>query len=212
MAEAGPWRIAELRFDLDWQHGTTRYTPGWVPAQAMAGWFRDWREPAVSAELDSPSRAIHKSQNSLPPDSVVQEAYIRCAWALDQADFGLLATAFADQAHAEMSPFGPMKGQRQIVASLKTLREGQPYMQHAAAAMEVDIDGDTAQMQIFRAIPFTTTRNSLDQPLCGARYDSRLRREDGVWRFEWLHYTPGWARGPKAVPGPSSEAHGILGG
>jgi hypothetical protein len=77
-----------------------------------------------------------------------------------------------------------MNGRREIVSLLKILRSGQPYMQHAATNFRVKVTGDTATMDIFRVVPFAPTRETLDAPIFGARYESRLRRDRGIWKFE----------------------------
>ncbi|TFV07503.1 hypothetical protein E4T85_17240 [Bacillus stratosphericus] len=96
-----------------------------------------------------------------------------------QADFDLLSTTFTEDAKADMSPFGPMDGQREIVSLLKLLRLGHPYMQHAVTNFNVKVTGDTATMDIYRVIPLVPTKETLDATIFGARYESRLKLDEG---------------------------------
>ncbi|MEW1819209.1 nuclear transport factor 2 family protein [Arthrobacter sp. NPDC080031] len=186
---AAGWRIADLRFQLDWNHGDRRHVSGWTLDKGPG---RTNPSPVIVSELDAPWRATRQPQPGKTEAQLVAEVCIRYAWGLDQADFSLLATAFTDNAVAEMVPFGPMSGRREIVGRLKDLRNGQPYMQHAASDFVVNVRGDRATMQIHRIVPFMPTMETLDAPIFGARYEGRLRLEDGVWKFEWLQYFPGW--------------------
>ncbi|MEW1823098.1 nuclear transport factor 2 family protein [Arthrobacter sp. NPDC080031] len=183
------WRITRLSFTLDWHHGNADHVPAWSLESASSG---GPSEPLIVSELDAPWRAVPSPDAGKSPEQLVSEAYIRYAWGLDQADFELMASAFTDDARADMVPFGNMEGRREIIGSLKALRIGQPYMQHAASNFTVDIQGTNATMDIYRVVPFMPTLETLDAPIFGARYESRLRLEDGVWKFEWLRYFPGW--------------------
>jgi len=193
------WKILHLRFQLDWQHGNKGYATNWRLADGMIGWHQNTETPAILSELDAPWRVFPNPDERGTDEEQVAETYIRYAWALDQADFSLLTTVFTEDAKADMSPFGPMNGQQEIVSLLKILRSGQPYMQHAATNFRVNVTGDTATMDIYRVVPFTPTRETLDAPIFGAHYESRLRRDEGGWKFEWLHYIPGWIYGDDSI-------------
>ncbi|MDR6688662.1 hypothetical protein J2Y41_004257 [Arthrobacter sp. 1088] len=187
---ASGWRLATIRFQLDWHYGDPDHVPGWT-LDSAAG--RGTASTLIVSELDAPWRTVPRPDQGKATEQLVAEAYVRYAWGLDQADFGLLASAFADDAKADMVPFGPMTGQREIVGKLKDLRNGQPFMQHAASDFVVDVYGDRATMQIHRIVPFMPTLETLDARVFGARYESSLRLDiDGLWKFEWLQYFPGW--------------------
>ncbi|USK58099.1 nuclear transport factor 2 family protein [Peribacillus asahii] len=193
------WKISELRFELDWYQGNQDFVFNWDLDAGRGGWRQKINAPAILSELDAPWRVFPNSDEQGTDKEQIAETYIRYAWALDQADFDLLTTTFTEDAKADMSPFGPMDGQREIVSLLKLLRIGQPYMQHAATNFHVNVTGDTATMDIYRVVPFAPTRETIDAPIFGARYESRLRRENGVWKFEWLHYIPGWTYGVESM-------------
>ncbi|MGV9868435.1 nuclear transport factor 2 family protein [Rhodococcus koreensis] len=194
------WKVSALRFELDWHNGNPDLAAPWNAGTPATGRRHATDTPTIVSELDSPWRVVPEPDEAGSAAEQVAETYIRYAWALDQADFDLLATTFTDDAKADMSPFGPMDGRREIVGRLKSLRIGQPYMQHAAMNFRPQVDGDRASMEIFRLVPYVPDRATLDAPIFGARYESRLRREDGVWKFEWLHYIPGWIRGTDTAP------------
>ncbi|WP_336805201.1 nuclear transport factor 2 family protein [Bacillus subtilis] len=191
----GGWKISELRFELDWTKGNHDYIANWKLDNSKGGWGDKIVAPAILSELDAPWRVFPNPDEQGTDEEQIADTYIRYSWALDQADFDLLATTFTEDAKADMSPFGPMDGRREIVSLLKLLRLGHPYMQHAATNFNVKVTGDTATMDIFRVIPLVPTKETLDATIFGARYESRLRLDEGVWKFEWLHYIPGWIEG-----------------
>ncbi|WNS79571.1 nuclear transport factor 2 family protein [Domibacillus sp. DTU_2020_1001157_1_SI_ALB_TIR_016] len=193
------WKISYLRFEMDWQRGNSNYVTDWKLPDGTGGWRGKVVAPMILSELDAPWQVFPKPDERGTDEEQVAEAYIRYAWALDQADFSLLTTAFTEDAKADMSPFGPMDGRREIVSLLKMLRNGQPYMQHAATNFRMNVTGDTATMDIYRVVPFIPTRETLDVPIFGARYESRLRRDAGMWKFKWLHYIPGWIHGEESI-------------
>lgn len=193
------WKISELRFELDWYQGNHDYVANWKLDDTRGGWRKKIVAPTILSELDAPWRVFPNPDEQGTDEEQIAETYIRYSWALDQGDFDLLAKTFTQDAKADMSPFGPMDGQREIVSLLKLLRLGHPYMQHAATNFRVKVTGDTATMDIYRIVPFVPTKESLDAPIFGARYESRLRRDGGVWKFEWLHYIPGWVRGDESI-------------
>mgnify|MGYP001043099216 CR=1 FL=1 len=193
------WKISHLRFELDWQHGNSNYVTNWKLTDGAVGWHPKVVTPTILSELDAPWRVFPNPDDRGTDEEQVTETYLRYSWALDQADFSLLTTVFTEDAKADMSPFGPMSGRKEIVSLLKILRSGQPYMQHAATNFKVNVTGDTATMDIYRVVPFTPNRENLDAQIFGARYESRLRREQGVWKFEWLHYIPGWITNDKNI-------------
>ncbi|PZH01136.1 hypothetical protein C1I97_22570 [Streptomyces sp. NTH33] len=188
------WRIDKIRFDLDWQHGNRDHARGWSFAGRTPDWPDDRTPPAILSELDAPWHTVPRPTEQGSAEEQVAEAYIRYAWALDQADFGLLTTAFTADAKADLIPFGKLNSGRDIVAALKELRMGQPSMQHAAGDFQVKVSGDRATMDVFRVVPFAPTKETLDARVHGARYESRLRRENGLWKFDWLDYIPGWVQ------------------
>lgn len=188
------WLIDRIRFDLDWQHGNRAHAAGWSFAGRTADWPNERQAPAILSELDAPWHVVPEPTERGSAEEQVAETYIRYAWALDQADFGLLATAFTADAKANLAPFGRLDSGRDIVVALKELRTGQPYMQHAADEFSVAVTGDRATMDLFRVVPFAPTKETLDAPVYGARYESRLRRENGLWKFDWLDYIPGWVQ------------------
>lgn len=193
------WKISHLRFELDWQHGNTNYVANWKLTDGIVGWYPKVVAPTILSELDAPWRVFPNPDDRGTDEEQVTETYLRYSWALDQADFSLLTTVFTEDAKADMSPFGPMSGRKEIVSLLKILRSGQPYMQHAATNFKVNVTGDTATMDIYRVVPFNPNRENLDTQIFGARYESRLRREGGLWKFEWLHYIPGWVTDRKKI-------------
>jgi hypothetical protein len=154
------WKISHLRFQLDWQLGNIGYATNWKLADGVVGWHQKTVTPTILSELDAPWRVFPNPNERGTDEEQVAETYIRYSWALDQADFSLLTTVFTEDAKADMSPFGPMNGRREIVSLLKILRSGQPYMQHAATNFRVKVTGDTATMDIFRVVPFAPTRET----------------------------------------------------
>ena len=66
-------------------------------------------------------------------------------------------------------------------------------MQHYGVPLKISLgaDGKTAEMWTGRLIP-GQMKNENGEWLYGAHYRIELRKEDGLWKFSWSEYVPGW--------------------
>lgn len=180
------WRVSELRFALDWVQ--TRNSPTSVP-----GWDLNQRPEVVLSELDAPWHVIPADDPGRDVVAEIKATYIRYAWGIDQQDAGLMAGAFHPDATADMVPFGRMGSGREVVAKLKALRNGQPWMQHSMGHAEVtDLDesAGTAGLRIYRDVPTWDPTPVGRKSRFGAWYEAQLVRDGGTWRFISLVYHP----------------------
>lgn len=186
-------KIHEFRIEIDWiDHN------GLLPPNIETALNTLQLDPRILSELDSPWRLIPDYVRSMTDEEAIIDTYIKYAWSIDQQDFAQMLTTFTSDAKADMSPFGKMNGQREIVNKLKVLRDGQPYFQHSADKFKVKIiDKNHAEMKIYRNVPYRPTKENITQNniygnIYGAYYNTKLIKQDGQWRFSWMEYIPGW--------------------
>ena len=183
------WQIEEIRFSLDWVQ--LQDSPAEIP-----GWDLNTYPEVILSEVDAPWHQIPVSAPGREVEQDIIATYIRYAWGIDQQDISLMNSAFAADATADMVPFGKMETEREIVAKLKSLRNGQPWMQHSlgrAVVRGVDEVAGTARMDIYRDVPEWDPTPVAEKESFGARYQAELRRTPGnpeQWEFTSLIYHP----------------------
>jgi hypothetical protein len=121
------------------------------------------------------------------------EAFCRYAWGIDQNDIAQLRDSFTHDIAGEFPPLGHLEGNADVIGQLKAFRQSWPWMQHFGRPLNIEIDDaqTSASMIVGRVIPQRATTPD-GRNLYGAHYQLRLRKDDGVWRIEWLDYRPGW--------------------
>jgi hypothetical protein len=191
--EANAWKIAELLVNISWAEGSTRYFPDWKLPPGEKGWRPGDAPPALVSELDSPWACIPENKIKSTEVEQIEEAYSRYSWGIDQNDFEQFRTSYTEDAQGLFPPLGPLSGLHSIVGSLKEFRRHWPWMQHYGVPLKITLASDekTAEMWTGRLIP-GQFKNDRGEWLYGAHYRIELRKENGLWKFTWSEYVPGW--------------------
>lgn len=182
------WTISALKIQLTWIEGDRSMRPDWTyPVHEKVLQIGDLL-PVIVSELDAPWNVY--PDNLLRAGIVrdVEDTYARYSWGIDQADFGLLISSYAEDAAGTFSPMGPLTGRHAIVGVQKDFRRAWPWMQHYGKILGSLVEGDTAAIIVGRAIP-QAGRNADE---FGAYYPLRLRRDGALWRIVWFEYRAGW--------------------
>ena len=187
------WKIAELLVNISWAEGSDRYFPDWKLPPGEKGWRPGDAPPALVSELDSPWACIPENKIKSTEVEQIEEAYSRYSWGIDQNDFGQFRTSYTEDAQGLFPPLGPLSGLHSIVGSLKEFRRHWPWMQHYGVPLKITLasDGKTAEMWTGRLIP-GQFKNARGEWMYGAHYRIELRKENGLWKFTWSEYVPGW--------------------
>jgi hypothetical protein len=110
---------------------------------------------------------------------------------VDRADYGLLASAYHDDATVDYGFFaGPA---RQLAEILAGAQKGQPVTMHRTSNMWIDVDGDEARSESY-VVAAIEQANPAGAVRCmvGGRYlDSHARRA-GSWRLTHRKYVMDW--------------------
>lgn len=187
------WKMSDILVNISWTEGHTDFFPDWQLPPGEKGWRPGDAPPALVSELDSPWHCIPDNKIDATDVEQIEETYSRYSWGIDQNDFGQFRTCYTSDAKGLFPPLGPLEGLHNIVGSLKEFRRHWPWMQHYGVPLKTIIssDGLTAELWIGRPIQgrFWDAQN---QPLYGAHYRIELRKEQGIWKFTWSEYVPGW--------------------
>lgn len=127
----------------------------------------------------------------------IRELLTRYATGVDNQDWDLWKTVFTEDATLDYSDVGGPIGDRDEVGEwLATSLAFLPMMQHLISNLEIDLDGDRAQV---KAMFFNPMRlPGMDElSACGGWYHHDLVRTDDGWRSEklveqnlWFHNPP----------------------
>ncbi|MFP7365523.1 nuclear transport factor 2 family protein [Corynebacterium callunae] len=179
-AENG-WHISTIRFELDWVYGSHPTLNSWPTPRNQLGWAPGAPLPKPLSALDGPWHVLPHSDELGSDEQQIVDAFTRYTWAVDQWDLSLMDEIFADDLYTNISPFGPLRSKREFLSTLLLFRTGRPYLHHAMGATEVEVDGDTARLQVYRLVPYGATPELLERNIFGAIYDCTLQRVDGTW-------------------------------
>ncbi len=103
------WQIERVRSQLSWHDGDASVRPQWdLPRET--GWQAGDPDPVFVSELDAPWHAMPVQNLAGDDETQIAELFYRYAWALDQADFTLLASCYANDAAGDFRPIGHFKG------------------------------------------------------------------------------------------------------
>jgi hypothetical protein len=182
------WTISALKVQLTWIEGDRSLRPDWTYPVHEKVWQIGDPLPVIVSELDAPWHVYPENLLRAGVVRDVEDTYARYSWGIDQADFGLLISSYAEDAAGTFSPMGPLNGRHAIVGVQKDFRRAWPWMQHYGKILGSLVEGDTAAMIVGRAIP-QAGRNADE---FGAYYPLRLRRDGAQWRIVWFEYRAGW--------------------
>jgi hypothetical protein len=185
--ESAAWRVGALKLQLTWIEGDRSLRKDWVFPRFEKVWEEGDALPVLVSELDAP---WHVYPNSLPVtiERSVIDTYARYSWGIDQADFGLLAGCYTEDAAGTFRPMGPLSGRQAIIGVLKDFRRAWPMMQHYGEVLGALINGDRAAIIVARWIPQANAAAGT----FGAYYPMRLQRDGQLWRISWTEYRPNW--------------------
>jgi ketosteroid isomerase-like protein len=185
------WKIATIRFELDWKIGNHPRIRDWEEPRNTLGWDPDVKLPTVISRLDAPWHVISHPEETGSDEVQIADVFTRYTWAVDQWDIGLLSDIVTDDIATNLVPFGDVIGRREFMTTLQTFRTGRANLHHVVGDYQIEVTGDKATMQVYRLVPYNVSKEMLDRNIFGATYNCSLRREKGVWKLERLTYTEG---------------------
>jgi len=182
------WTVSAVKLQITWVEGATTQRPSWSFPDHNRVWQVGDPLPVIVSEVDAPWHVY--SESVLRPDEArgVADTYARYSWGIDQADFGLLASCYTEDAAGTFRPMGPLSGRHAILGVLKDFRRAWPVMQHHGEVLGSIIEGDRAAIIVGRLIPQAGQQDGA----YGAYYPMRLVRDGSKWRIRWTEYRPGW--------------------
>jgi 3-phenylpropionate/cinnamic acid dioxygenase small subunit len=126
----------------------------------------------------------------------IHELLARYARAVDTHDWDLYRSLFTDDAHIDYSSAGAAAGTRdEVTTFLEAAIPTLPWTQHVITNVEIDLDGDRAQVR-------ATFLNPMQLPgvegpsCCGGSYRHDLIRSPDGWRSRHLVEENRWFVNP----------------
>ena len=192
------WKMPVLRMDLMNHSGDYKaFEENWFYEEPKAKWFPGVHLPCISGELDNPWHVIPVSEETLTDEEQILEAMSCYAYGIDTISFDNLPKALSQDIVVNMQPWGTMD-YRQFIATLKYHRQPDRYWTHPVKLDRCEITGETAFLRLYRMSghaqrkhPLVYTNANKDHEFACARYEIRLRKEDGVWKITRLEYLLG---------------------
>lgn len=184
--------VEHIRVHINWLKGNKNIVHHWHFPYERQWQPGDHVSPLIS-ETDAPWHMPSSQPTLMSQEDEIVDAWLRYAWALDMADYGLFNDAFTKDARADLPPMGKLTGRRTLIATLKAFRMPWPWIQHYGVPLNIDIasGGDAATLLIGRIIP-EQDKTPEGEPLYGAHYKIELRKEDNKWKMSRMDYFPGW--------------------
>lgn len=182
------WLVSRVKVQISWVEGNQKLRPNWRYPVHEKVWSIGDPLHVIVSELDAPWHLFPDNELRLDVTRDVEDTYARYSWGIDQADFGLLVSSYAEDAAGTFSPMGPLTGRHAIVGVQKDFRRAWPWMQHYGDVLGSLVDGDKAAMIVARVIP----QAGKNPDEFGAYYPLRLRRDGALWRIVWFEYRAGW--------------------
>lgn len=134
----------------------------------------------------------------------ITDLLTRYARAVDRRDWDLFRTVFTADARIDYSGVGGIAGNvEEVVGFLSEVLTSFEAMQHLISNIDIDIDGDEAQVTAMVYNPMKLPDNPVWAT--GGWYHHLLVRADDGWRSRSLVEEAGWFHG---VPEPAEPADG----
>ncbi|WP_413376781.1 nuclear transport factor 2 family protein [Alkalihalobacillus sp. 1P02AB] len=185
------WKIATIRYELDWKIGNHQMIREWENPRDSLGWNPNVKLPYIISGIDAPWHAIPHPEEAYSDEVRILDVFTRYTWAVDQWDISLLADILTEDIVTDVVPFGEVIGRRNFMTTVQTFRTGRVDLHHVIGDYRIEVNGDKAALQIYRLVPYNVTKETLDRNIFGATYNCSLRREDGMWKLEKFSYTEG---------------------
>ncbi|MGJ9460641.1 nuclear transport factor 2 family protein [Oceanobacillus sp. CF4.6] len=185
------WKIATIRFELDWKVGNHLRIREWEEPRTTLGWDPFVKLPTIISGLDAPWHVIPHPEENYSNEVQILDVFTRYTWAVDRWDISLLKDILTDDIYTDVVPFGEVTGRREFMTTLQTFRTGRVNLHHVVGDYRIEVTGDKATMQVYRLVPYNVSKETLDRNIYGATYNCSLRLEEGVWKLEKFTYTEG---------------------
>jgi|tagenome__1003787_1003787.scaffolds.fasta_scaffold20923673_2 ketosteroid isomerase-like protein len=185
------WKIAHIRFELDWKIGNHQSISEWQEPRATLGWNPNVNLPNIISGLDAPWHVIPNPEETGSDEVQILDVFTRYTWAVDQWDISLLKDILTDDINTNVVPFGEVTGRREFMTTLQMFRTGRVNLHHVIGDYRIEVIGDKATLQVYRLVPYNVSKETLDRNIYGATYNCSLRLEEGVWKLEKFTYTEG---------------------
>lgn len=185
------WKIAELRYDHEFQTGNTAFVAAWslMDYQVYGG-----HRLAIAAELDSPWVRFPDPDNDFTEEERLVDGYLRYTWGLDTTDIPMVLSAVTHDISASM-PHGEFTSNRDFAYYMRFLGHKEAKMQHAGRIASWEFTGkDTAKLFIHRIEPHRMGTKALhagnfrDTWYSGI-HDFDMRKVAGEWQIAKMVFT-----------------------
>lgn len=191
----GGWRICEMRMDITEHAGDyTEFIDKWYFEKEDLKYYFGIHLPCISGELDNAWRRIPEEEDGKTEEEKILESFSRYAFGIDTLNFSLLTDALSDDLIVNMAPWGAMD-KREFMATLKFKRMAGRYWNHPARMDCVKIEENTALLRLHRMAghkqsdhPLTLSRDNVQTVHACARYEIKMKKEDGVWKIARMDY------------------------
>jgi ketosteroid isomerase-like protein len=115
----------------------------------------------------------------------ITDLFSRYMWAIDGGDVETLVSCFMPDGALESPAVGKYAGHdniRAFASRFADFRKRGTELRHVLSNMLIDIDGDRGFAKCYLLV--FQIRNGASKLLGPGRYECRLRKDDGEWRFE----------------------------
>lgn len=192
------WKITVIRMDLMNHTGDYKeFEDAWFYEEPKAKWFPGVHLPCISGELDNPWHVIPVSEEELTDEEQIMEAMACYAYGIDAVSFDNLPKVLSRDIVVNMQPWGTMD-YRLFIGTLKYHRQPERYWTHPVKLDRCVINGEEADLCLYRMSghaqrkhPLIYTNANKDHEFACARYEIKLRKENGVWRLTRMEYLLG---------------------
>ncbi|SFO50089.1 SnoaL-like domain-containing protein [Pseudonocardia ammonioxydans] len=137
----------------------------------------------------------------------ILELRSRYARALDEQDWDLMRTVFAEDGYADFSFGRPCEGIEEILHGCRSIMEHLDHTQHLLGNHEITVDGDRAsgRHKLIGGAYLTTAAGAPSLCEHGEYVDEYVRTADG-WRISRLVFSMTWSEGNMGILGAGIEA------
>jgi hypothetical protein len=122
---------------------------------------------------------------SVEDRNAINDLFVRYMWALDAGDVDGVVGCFTKDGTLEspsVGKYGGPDGLREFASRFSGFRAKGNLLRHFITNMVIDVTGDTGRAQCYLAVFLVSGGSS--RLLAPGRYDCRLAKENGEWRFQ----------------------------
>ncbi|MGM0112147.1 nuclear transport factor 2 family protein [Enterococcus sp. DIV0187] len=189
------WRIVEMRLDIvECQGEYKEFVEKWYFEKQDLKYYFGIHLPVISGDLDNPWERIKEDDDVKVEEEKVLEAFSKYAFGIDTLTFTLLTETLSDDLTVNMAPWGAMD-KREFMQTLKFKRQANSYWDHPVTLDSIELKGDMAYVKLHRMAghkqsnhPISITKENAEKVYADARYELKLRKENGIWKVFRLDY------------------------